>query len=135
MARPAALGVQLYTKFSTSTAVHTHTTKFYPGTYIFDESTRVCTSLVPTLTKARERSYVLQYDRNRDLESRVVYRSIGNGFNLLVCAWRIHVIKGGLLPLSIYHAHLSNYTGGVAQVCLLQPVICMTNTFSSRLYI
>jgi hypothetical protein len=67
------------------------------------------------------------------LERRVVYRRIGNGFNR--CAWRIGDIKGGLLPLSIHHAHLSNYTGEVAQVCLLQPVICMTGTFSSWSYI
>ena len=44
-------------------------------------------------------------------------------------------IKHGLLPSSIYRAHLSNYTGEVAQVCLLQPVICMTDTFSRRSYI
>jgi hypothetical protein len=67
------------------------------------------------------------------LESRVVYRSIGNGFNR--CAWRIHDITGGLLPFSIHHAHLSNYTREAAQVCLLQPVICMTDTFSRRSYI
>jgi hypothetical protein len=60
---------------------------------------------------------------------------IGNGFNR--CARRIHDIKGGLLSLSIHHAHLSNYMGEVAQVCLLQPVILvhMTGTFSSRSYI
>ena len=62
----------------------------------------------------------------------MLYRSIGNGFNR--CAWRIHDIKGGLLPLSIHYAHLSNYTMEVAQVCLLQPVICMTGTFSSQSY-
>ena len=62
------------------------------------------------------------YDQNRDFGAPSgVYGSIGNGFNR--CAWRIHDIKGGLLTLSVHHAHLSNYTGEVAQVCHLQPVI------------
>ena len=62
------------------------------------------------------------------LERQVVYRSIGNGCNR--CAWRILDIKGGLLSLSIHHAHLSNYTGEVAQVagsmcpCLKKIVGC-----------
>jgi hypothetical protein len=43
------------------------------------------------------------------LERQVVYRSSGIGFNR--CARRIHDIKGGLLPLSIHHAHLSNEGG------------------------
>jgi hypothetical protein len=84
----------------------------------------------PTLLAA-----VHTYDRLLDCSSlsQVVYRGIGNGSNQ--CARRIHDKKVDVLSLSMHHAHLSNYTREVAQVCLLLPTICMTSNFSNRSYI